>query len=241
MRHATASVLVLISTVVMTSWSSAQTPCPTSTMTLPDGCTIATTNAALDTTCPPQPYWTRGRGHFDLDADQLGLALDYRSSPCCGDLSGRVRAADRHRLVGAPAGTPIPLTIRLQTAASIVAGASDFDASATGSGALEVDGVVVAQATQTTVCDGDPLFPICTTTGNVSTVSADLVIEAEQEFTLVAELSGRANGTFAFAAVSMESTIHFDGLPPGVTVVSCHDAPVPVRAASWGTLKTRYR
>lgn len=53
------------------------------------------------------------------------------------------------------------------------------------------------------------------------------------------------NGTSAWPISSAGGTWHFEGLPDGSSIVSCHgfhqDAPVAAKASSWGGLKARYR
>ena len=238
MRHATTILFALFFIAAAASRSSGQTTCPSSTFA-GGSWNISTTQAVFDTTCPVQPSFNgRVRGHFDLTTDQLGLNVAQPSGYL--DVHGHLRVADRHRLVGLPAGTPVSFSIRLSTAASVIAFGSDFPTWASGTARIEVDGNLVAEATQRRSCDGDEFFPTCTTTGDVATVTANLIIEAEREFQLTADLRGGIS-LGGSHSVGLESTLHFDGLPPGVTVVSCHDAPVPVRATTWGTLKTRYR
>lgn len=102
-----APILVLAGFVVVPRWALAQVECPASTLSLASTCQISTTAAQFDTTCRPYSHnGVRVRGHFDLMADVLGLTVELPAY--IGPESGQIRVADRYRLTGPPAGTPIP-------------------------------------------------------------------------------------------------------------------------------------
>jgi hypothetical protein len=181
---------------------------------------VSTQVAAMDTSCgPEQAPWENGR--FDLLADTLGLGVQ---PPGFGG-SGEVAAAERYRIVGAAPGTPIPFTLRMPISAVLFVFPSDLHAMSSGTAKLEVDGVVLAQASE--VRDCTDAFT-CTTTGNLTTsLTAALSLPAWREFVVVARLSASVNGGIANpGTVDIAAGLHFDDLPAGIAVVSCHGATV---------------
>ena len=200
--------------------SRASADCPTSTITLPCPWTsIATTAAARDTGCSYySPDFQEAQAAFNLPLGTIDISL----YPPFGGSSGEIHMAERYMLTGPPAGTPITFTLRLPVTATIAVVGSDVATSASGTASLELDGVVIAQASETRSCHD---YFDCTTTGNLSTtLSAGAEIPSGQAFQLVTRLTGSVSGAIINpGSVRIDGTVHFDDLPPGATLLSCHD------------------
>ena len=213
--------------------------CPTSSFQVdapyPYACDVQTNEATFDTTCGST--FTRGRGHFDLVQRTIGLSL------LAGAMEGgtvTLDVAERFLPIGPPPGTPITCTLRMPVSASVSAyGDIDTPASAKGSAQLEVDGAVVAQASEHRLCYASD----CTITGNLTTtLSTTLEITSGQAFLVLATVSANGGGyNPGSARVTIDAGLQFDGLPVGVAIVSCHEGATPTRNATWGSIKALYR
>jgi hypothetical protein len=104
-----------------------------------------------------------------------------------------------------------------------------------GTARLEVDGVVLAQASEVRDCTD---FFSCTTTGNLTTsLSAPLSIPAWQEFVIVTRLSASVSGGIQNPGTAdIEAGLHFDDLPAGIAVVSCHGDTIGTVAVEDGPI-----
>ena len=216
--------------------------CPTSTINLPctfPGIHVSTTAAAMDTVCIFYPPYANFRAGFDLPDGTISLWLDALSSSVAGD----VRMVERYVLTGPPAGTPISFTVSMQLAATLeLDNFSDIPISVSGTARLELDGVVIAQASKTRSCLG---YGNCTTTGDLpTTLSASVQIPSGQEFEIASSLAGSVTTAVTFnrpGFAIIDGGVQFGNLPPGVTLAACHDVPTPVSQATWGSVKARYR
>jgi hypothetical protein len=116
---------------------------------------------------------------------------------------------------------------------------TDVPTAASMTATLELDGATLATATQSRNCN----FSGCTDTGDLSVpLTAQVTIPEGQAFEFSAGLSGSASGNIDYpASAGADAVFAFDGLPPGIGIVTCHDAPTPALRGTWGALKLRYR
>ncbi len=178
----------------------------------------------MDTGCISyDPNFRDVQTAFNLPLGTIHLAL----YPTGFASSGETRMAERYILIGPSPGTPVAFTLHMPVTATIFVVGDDVPTSASGTAKLELDGVVVAQASETHSCHD---YFVCTTTGNLSTtLSAGVTIPSHQPFQLVTRLTGGVNGNIANPGnVHIDGTVHFDDLPAGVTLVPCHDPTVSV-------------
>lgn len=213
----------------------AATVCPASSAQF-NGCAALTQAVQYDSTCGTYGWSGTVRVHFDLVQMTLGINAD---TPLPNFIpSGSMRVADIYRLVGGTPGTPVAFNIRMPVAAAFYVPPWEYGSQASAGASLEVDGVVVAQASETYACT----FGNCTHTGSLSApLLAQVTIPVGQDFVLVAGLTALVHvfGSGGFARA--EASFQFEGLPPGISIVSCQDGLTPVRHGSWGDLKLRYR
>ena len=211
------------------------TVCPTSSMQF--GCSALTNAAQYDSTCGTPGFTGTVRVHFDLAQRTLGM--DATTPVSFFSPSGSMRVAEIYRLVGGTPGTPVTFNIRMPVAATLYVPFFDDNGRAAAGASLEVDGVVVAQASESYACS----FSNCTTTGSLSApLLAQVTIPVGQDFVLVAGLTAsvRISGSNSGQARA-EANFQFEGLPLGTSVVSCHDGLTPALRSTWGDVKVRYR
>ena len=82
------------------------------------------------------------------------------------------------------------------------------------------------------------------TAGGPPTVGITITANPGSSFDLY--MDGRVSGGYLQTGVAaMNAWLNFPDIPPGYLLTSCQgftaDIPVPVRATSWGRLKTVYR
>lgn len=212
----------------------AATVCPASSMQF-FYCSGLTHAAQYDSTCGAPGFSGTVRVHFDLAQKTLGM--DATTIPLSSP-SGLIRVADIYRLVGGTPGTPVTFSIRMPVTAAFHVPAFEDNSQATAGASLEVDGVVVAQASESYACS----FGNCTTTGSLSApLLVQVTIPQGQDFVLVAGLTASAKVSGGGGYARPEASFQFEGLPPGTSVVSCHDGLTPADRSTWGNLKLRYR
>lgn len=143
-------------------------------------------------------------------------------------------ARDEYRIVGAAAGSEITFRMRLVGTVEFV-----FYEYCGGSGCNPVAGITV---------DGPPsdhleMIGIGSYHDQVLDFdrSTTLTRRAGESFTLNYFMQAGTSHSPAYASV--DARVEFDGLPPGVRVVSCLEEAVgtTTRPGSWGEIKSRYR
>jgi hypothetical protein len=230
------SILAALGMCVPTLAAGEATVCPASALHL-GTCDYSTNVGQYDITCSNGPA-PGGRGYFELAQRTLGVAL---YNPCtCYHVDAWIRVAEVYRLVGGTPGTPVTFTIRMPVSPTLHVPAFGSPLNATAVATLELDGALVAEASETRSC----AFGNCTTTGSLSVpLSAQATIPVGVDFVVVAGLKTYAGGTAGLdpGTQKVEASYLFEGLPPGTSVVPCHDGLTSVLRSSWGSLKLRYR
>jgi hypothetical protein len=226
-------VLKAVSVVVAVALLGAFAPlhadlCPFSEYSFTQNMTGATRAATLDSVIGTQDNRVGSEIIFNLVS---GLLRIY-SGPSGSPTSLRVR--DSYDITGVPPGTLVTVTAELQVSGVL----RTFQCS----GGCGVDFfAVIWHGTDSQRYDAS--FEATSTDLNLpfsGTVSLPVIIAAGRPQIIEFEL--RAERT-ALIPVLGQAMITFSGLPPGATIVSCqgYGGIVPVRRASWGTLKTLYR
>src|SRR5262245_54504817 len=207
-------------------------PCPSSAIHLAT-CSISTDAARYDTTCFAGGGAPVDRAYFDLSTRTLGISL----RPQFGTDNGSLSVAERYQLTGGAPGTPVTFTLRMTVTPYLAPQWSDVATAARMTATLGLDGATLATATQARNCPGN--FNECTDTGNLSVpLTAQVTMPEGQAFEVAAGLSGSASGNILNpATASADAVFAFDGLPPGIGVVSCHEAATPTLPGTWGALK----
>jgi hypothetical protein len=132
---------------------------------------------------------------------------------------------DIYRIEGAPEGTVITFRAELALVAT--------ESGNTGATALLSEDI-----------DNEARFssPPGTT---VVTIEIPLSHAVGEEFELLYQLRAGASGGEEGGVASIEATLAFRDLPGGASIVSCQgypqDAPVQIRQATWGQVKSTYR
>jgi hypothetical protein len=143
-------------------------------------------------------------------------------------------ARDEYRLVGAPPGTEVTFGVRLVGVIEFV-----FYEYCGASGCNPVAGITI---------DGAPSehLEMIAIGSYVNLVrpfdrSTTLTRVADVPFTLKYFLQAGTSHSPAYASIT--ATVEFEGLPPGMRVVSCVEelAPTNSHPGTWGSLKVRYR
>ena len=203
--------------------------CPESHASMKNQGTATLVAAIFDSTVddPLGPY------HVSFNLVQ-GVASMRQPGCLCG---AWVEAADAFDVTGVPAGTPVPLTVRFTVDGSI------FTLGCGGSGCagsidtrLSCGGLVSENFIQR------PVFLGSVPVHDERTIA--LTLTAGSPATILYYLHGQRS---VGGEHGTEATGHitFEGLPVGITVVSCQGyssgAPTPARRTSWGQIKAHYR
>src|SRR5258706_977444 len=183
MRHVRLfSLLAAVAAFPPTPATAADTVCPASSMQF-FYCSGLTRAAQYDSTCGAPGLSGTVRVHFDLAQKTLGM--DATTIPFFSP-SGSMRVADIYRLVGGATSTPVTFNIRMPVTAALYVPSFESNSQAAAGASLEVDGVVVAQASESYACS----FGNCTTTGSLSApLLAQVTIPVGQDFVMVAGLT----------------------------------------------------
>jgi hypothetical protein len=140
--------------------------------------------------------------------------------------TARVESADDYQVEGPPVGTPLTLTCRMSAFA-----ASGVGYDGCGSAEVLVSGP-----------SGDVRLVASCDASRTETLELVVPVVVGQTFRLAYFIAASGGTGWGWASMS---SLQFDGLPPGARVTSCHgfsqEAPVPVQAGSWGSLKATYR
>ena len=167
---------------------------------------------------------TSASAAYDLVAGTFSASGQGASD--CG-ASGASTTDDVFRLIGPASPDSIPFTARLQ------ASAFAFSPAGFSSGA----NVEFREGTSNSQTFG--YYPGGPSSATLSLNISRAVGDSFNLHIVVAAYAGSR------ASASASGTLSFIGLPPGYAVVSCQgyvsDLSVPVRATSWGRLKTIYR
>ena len=167
--------------------------------------------------------------HLTINHPQAATFLSATSSGGC---HANVRTIERLDVSGVPIGTHVDATLRLH-----LNGSGQQNCGGSGCG---------LQCEQTLVAGGDSTT--CTTLNGMY-IQRTLITSLFRPVTFVAGSPIEvqfylAHHTGPGGSASSQMNAHYEviGLPPGVHVVACSgDDITPVRDASWGALKVRYR
>ena len=207
-------------------------PCPNSDIRL-EGQTLAQYPSAIVDTVLADQYGTFRVG-YNLITGAMYLDKPIASS----NGSMYVTPRDRYDIEGLPPGTVVPLTAILDVNGYVEsAGICTADGCSGSFGARIGDpfswyaeqSVSVGQAGRSDLVT-QLQFPFSITVGQPTAV--------QYQIYYFATASGIGHGGIG------QATFSFSGLPAGATLVSCNGysaQPTPVRATSWGKLKTIYR
>jgi len=180
-----------------------------------------------------------GYGYSQAD-EGYDLGAGTASSAAAGDndcpANGSLAAYDVFRIVGPASATPLPFTATLRLSGNVES-SCDPNAYASVSGHLEEAGGAsqdfLLSVAAPYSCGAQPVD---------RTLEIALAHLVEEPFTLLVRLGTSAQG---YSTATLSSRLGFEGLPEGYGVVSCQgfvsDPSVPVRALSWGRVKTLYR
>ena len=231
--HAPSRVRTLVTTllaplgVAFASTAHALTACPASVMEVDyySGTPFTTQAMVFDTTVDMITVVA----HLTINHPQAATFLSASSSGGC---HANVRMIEWLDVTGVPAGTHVDATLRLHLSGS---GVQNCGGSGCG---LQCDQTLVAGGDSTT----------CTTLTGMY-IQRSLITSLFRPVTLVAGSPIEvqfvlAHHTGPGGSASSQVNAHYEviGLPPGVHVVACSgDDITPVRQASWGALKVRYR
>ena len=151
---------------------------------------------------------------YDIPDGRFSVSASFPGD--CGG-AARVDVHDDFKVIGLPAGTPLPIVAVLHASAT----------SAT---------TTIADA------DGNHVTFGASDEGAVGEVTLPIAAVAEQPFRLTFDAQAGANSPVSGTALA---DFHFTGLPPGTAVVSCNgyvsDRSVRVQTTNWGKLKALYR
>lgn len=233
-RRRTAAILVPLLVILATStpmagWTGPLGPCPVSYVRMERGVlagpfTVATT--AYDST-----YLDVYTAHVNFDRDQAHTFLSASSG---GRMTASSRVVETFDITGVDPGTPVDavMEFRLEGWAEQNCGGSGcgiiFEAAlVVGSDSMKVNANQIGPGNQRTYLPSVITRPIHFVAGT------PVVAHFYYEF-------GTGPGGGADAEVT--GTYGVSGLPAGVQAVACPGAIVtPVRTATWGSVKQRYR
>ena len=221
--------LALVSCLGAQPVAAVVTACPTTALFL-RGPTAYYPTASLDTS-----YTTYG-GTYRASFDLVGGTI-YVFRPIANFGMVEVTTGDLYDVEGLPAGTVVPVTVALDVnghveSANICGG--------TGCGAT-FDAQIIQG---TTVVEQTARVGYYGSSDLVTTLQLPLSITVGQpvelNFQLFVSVGPGGDGYGGYGT----GRIHFDGLPAGAHVVSCHgyaSQTVPALPTSWGRLKSIYR
>jgi hypothetical protein len=158
--------------------------------------------------------------------------------------SALVSAVDQYRVVGVSAGTPLVFSAQL-----------DVSLDAFGSDCPPPPGYLAATSASATLREGDSNQSSAQITTPVTCMPWGCCAQPKSLRTGLQVVVTRAAGdpftlhfdltTSGFGSGDGSGQLHFSGLPPGASVVSCQgyeqDFPTAAKRTSWGRLKTVYR
>ena len=190
--------------------------CPSNQMGVGTG--IVTSTLPIDSHSTPDTYVS-----YNVPTATLLLSMsNCLGLPECGNAAD-VIVEDDFSLFGLPPGTPVSLTVHL--AGTLGGGFGDTGSYAVVRG--HVKDALGGQQDMSGPASFDLTLPVAAVAGQTFRLRFEL-----DGYTL--QSSGNGSATFSFT-----------GIPPGAAVTSCQgyvsDRSVPVRAMSWGRLKTHYR
>ena len=170
--------------------------------------------------------------HITFDRTLGTLSLEAGSG---GRLAVAVRVVEALDVTGVAPGTPVSGVLEL-----VLEGYSQQNCGGAGCG-VQLEGTLVAQA-DSVVADANQIGPAAWTRPLATTLALPLAFVAgspvRAEFALV---YGTGPGQ-TDAAGHLSGRYRVRGLPDGVHAVACAGGDVtPVRGATWGALKSRYR
>lgn len=243
MRQSVASIIritVSCLLVSVTSAAGARAQCDSSYVRLSDGRLVTGAAAgqeqavsdSIHLPCSPDSscFWD-GSCYLRIALAERRFEAASHSEQSLG-LGGRAR--DEYRVVGLPAGTEVTFGLRLIGVIEFV-----YYEYCGGSGCNPVAGIqITGGATDHLEAIGigsyhDQVLPF--------DYSTTLTRRAGEPFLLEYFMQAVTSHSPAYASVS--ARVEFDGLPPGLQVVSCLEEYLGTgsRTGSWGALKLRYR
>lgn len=204
--------------------SSFTTPCPTNQLHFGNGTVFTSTAATFDS--------TRNEDHVQYDLVTGHVVMRQ----CCSITGVLTDVYDDYDVVGAPAGTPVSLTVVLTVDGAVWT----FNCGGAGCAGHYVARIIHGtDATQAN--HSDNIFNGRIEHHDVVTLPLTIVAgqpERLRFFLAGGRAPGGSHGSEAIAVIS------FTGLSAGMSVVSCQGfagAVTPVRRSTWGQLKTWYR
>jgi hypothetical protein len=178
--------------------------------------------AQWDISGTPQP-WKEGdpcpNSCYDLRAGSL-VATGSGGLQGCGN---GTRARDNFQIAGLPSGSP----------------ALSFQAELWVSGTIDGSGAITAGVAEGFSTQNQKLWTVGPVSDKVVFSLSHAPGESFQlEIGLQAQGYDHEDGT-----IQASATLHFSGLPPGASVISCqnYDLPVPTNSSTWGGVRARYR
>jgi hypothetical protein len=179
----------------------------------------------------PYRYFAKSTQGYDFHLGRL-----FGHCTACFEVAN-VRGSDAYRIQGAPAGVPIPLHIDFRI--DIYAGGS------LGQCGIQCNNTFKeAKASIYSSQSGDS-STYCFCGGAITkSIGLDLQVVPDEDF-VVGYFVGEWVGFDGFAdSGRVEANIHFNGVPTGAQLVSCHgvnDEVVAAKPSTWGHLKATYR
>jgi len=205
--------------------------------------TITSTDSVAS--CSDVYYETRVISNASYDLIHGYFTMGFQPPPSGGTFQGgaSVAAVDQYRVMGVPAATPLAFSAELDANLNV----SGYD--------CQSPGFPVSVSASATLREGDSnqssasiTTPVTCSGGHCCALAKSLQTglrvvvtrSAGDPFTLHFDLATSGRG-----AGDVSGQLHFSGLPPGASVVSCQgyhqDFPTGAKGISWGRLKTTYR